>query len=486
MFSLNVTTLPVGTVPTLAITPPRLTDAPISSHIHLSNAPDLHPLVRGALLSEEHSWQPSPVPTHSAVTIFARLGSHPVWIRTRTSGMFTDIVSASLEELSGDEILRDRFSADNAFPLLALLTFLRTVLGAHRRVPPPPRAAFVIDDPNLRMFSYGHIHFPSLVSFAERHNVHVVLATIPLDMWWISAKVARFARTHGDRLSLAVHGNNHVQGELDRPLSRENDLALMAQALRRTSRFETRYQIPVSRVMIPPHGVYSPNILSALRVIGFDALCAGEPEFRLPPKNRMLHRWFPSTSVDGMPIIHRQWMEQENPAKNFLFDAMLGQPIIPYFHHGDFRDGYERFSDLAATINRLGTVHWQSLTDIARSNFDVQEDGTTMYVRPFSRRIDVPVPEGINHLVVQIEDTCDGRCPTTISTSRQAYSLTVGDAGYETIPIPVEGNTIARIAVRDAFACDAETVAHPPFRFHPIIRRVLTEARDRLTPLVYR
>jgi hypothetical protein len=476
-------------IPTLTIVAAQETVVSTSLRIELSDDPELEPLLRNVSLLENQSWRPSTIPVAEGDVILARAAGRPVWSQKRGRGALSQVVSILPKELAEDEVLRDRFCDGNAFSILPFLSFVRAIPGARGFRPPAPRAAFVIDDPNLRASSYGHIHLPSLVRLAEQHNFHVALATIPLDMWWASRAVATFVRQKSEYLSLALHGNNHSRGELNWPISPEVDLASMAQAMRRTSHFEKRYDVPVSNVMIPPHERYSRSMLGALKAVGVDALCADWPAPWVPRADRRevlnhdsLRRWFPASDVDGMPIIHREWIGQRNPARNFLFDALLGQPLIPYCHHGDFRDGYEWLCDLAGAINKLGTVRWQSLSGISSSNFDVQQEGATLRVRLFSRRIDIPVPEGIHELVIEVPGSRVETAPTAKVNGR-TYELTPVENGCETT-VAVDNNPLVSVAIRDRSARDPSAISRPPVALGPMIRRAVTETRDRLAPFV--
>lgn len=488
LFCTSASILLDNNTPMLAIVFPNKTESLTNIRIDLCDLPVVSPLIRGASFLEIQSWHPSAIPVELGDAILAKVNDTPIWVRRGTSGAINELACASLPELGDNEILKDRFRDGNAFSLLTLLHFVRSVLEKRGYVSPPLRAAFIIDDPNLRSASYGCIHFPTLVEIAKRHNFHVVLATIPLDMSWISKKVGYFACQHRRQLSLAVHGNNHIHVELDRLTSPTAELASMAQALKRKKYFENRYGLPVSKVMIPPHEVCSRSILGVLRTLGFEAVYVSKPEPWLQHQHQefssrnLLQRWFPADYIDGMPIIHRE----KKTSDNFRFDALLGQPLIAYFHHDDFADGYERLCELAETINQLGNVQWQPLDEIARANYQVQIDEETLQIRPFSRVIDVQIPEGINRVVMDIPDTANLMEGTSINLGGIEYPIVQIEAGYGTTPIPVSNGNVIRFTLQDPIAPQLEEIPTPQFSLYPIIRRSLTETRDRLYPFFYR
>ena len=81
---------------------------------------------------------------------------------------------------------------------------------------PSSRACFIFDDPNLHWPRYGFVDFKEIAANATKHNYHVSFATIPFDGWFTHQPTAEIFRNNADRLSLAVHGNNHTRWELAR------------------------------------------------------------------------------------------------------------------------------------------------------------------------------------------------------------------------------------------------------------------------------
>src|SRR6185312_9261123 len=134
--------------------------------------------------------------------------------------------------------------------LLPLVEFLRDVVGYADWDVPQQRACFVFDDPNLHASRYGFIRYDELSRHAAEVGYHAAMAMVPLDAWYAAPSARNIFREHSDVLSLTVHGIDHVARELDRGEAPERLRRSLAQALRRITKFEWRYAIPVSRVMI--------------------------------------------------------------------------------------------------------------------------------------------------------------------------------------------------------------------------------------------
>jgi hypothetical protein len=71
-----------------------------------------------------------------------------------------------------------------------------------------------------------------------------------------------------------MHRNNYTREELRSPRSVEEADRLLAQALRRTARFEARTHLAVSKVMVSPHESVGLPVLAELPKFGFEAVAA--------------------------------------------------------------------------------------------------------------------------------------------------------------------------------------------------------------------
>src|SRR5207248_11258624 len=96
-------------------------------------------------------------------------------------------------------------------------------------------------------------------------------------------------------------------------------------------------------------------------------------------------------------------------------------------------------------------------------------DGARLEVRLFSRRAEVDIPEGVDELVVELP-------PGHGDPEREKRLVDGRVRGGETVQLALE---------RDD-AVDVSAVPSPPWRPWPLVRRALTEGRDRIQPLARR
>jgi hypothetical protein len=407
-----------------------------------------------------------------ASSVLARTDGGPVWAEQTPTHQ---VAAPAPAELEPDETLRSRFRPGRFSELLPLLAFVR-----RHSCPgwqgPRQTASFLIDDPNLHALRYGFVDFRRLAVDAREHGYHVAFATIPLDLWWASRRAVRLFRQAADVLSLLMHGNDHTLDELGGDLSESRRIEMLGQALLRVDRFEEKYGVRVARVMAPPHGECAHETIGALLRLEFEALCVSRTHPWLDGNghgdalagSRAVHL------VDGeFPLLLRHHLRRDRD--DLVFRAFLGQPLIVYGHHGDLLRGPAALRETAAFINGLGVTDWRPLDRIARSMFSTCERNSHLSVRPRTQRVELTVPAGLQEVSVDLAG--DGPTGALIVESDGRRSTGPG-------PHSAAGDELT-IRIRGARTLDPSAVAAGlmPGSAWPVVRRVLTESRDRLAPV---
>jgi hypothetical protein len=446
--------------------------------IRLRDVAELDPTLRRISLHDR------PVPPSSsaagsgpvvAETVLAEAASGPVWT---VSGGPTAIhhVRSVLSELGPDHVLWSLLSRQ-AIAAVAVVQFLRAATGDEPSRP-SLRATFMFDDPNLRWRSYGFLQYQRLVAHADEHDYHAAMAMIPLDAGRAHSATASLFAARRDRLSLLIHGNDHVHQELCALSDADRAVSVAAQARRRIVQFERRSGVPVDRVMTPPHGLCSREMAAALTAVGFDALCAEHP---LPwtdhlPADRPTAAWCPADFVEGTVVIPR--MPLESSDASIALRAFLRQPLVIYGHHGDVAGGLDRLAEVATFVNAMGDVRWSSMADIVLTNRDVVVSDGHATVRPYARRIRLDLPAGADSVTVEPPDDL------LAEDALAGWSLGVGTVRPfgERTAVPTGGRL--EVVLHGRAGVDPDSVTSPPWRPWPRLCRGADEARDRALPLV--
>jgi hypothetical protein len=476
-------------VPTLTVSSGEAADGQ-PAQVELRDHPRVDARLRGLVLGDAGVAAAAGLTPDTGDAVLASRGRDAMWCSRGKARGRRDTVVASPAELEPGEALRDRLREGRFLALAALVQFLRDVSAEVAYTPPPPRACFLFDDPNLRWSSYGFVNFPELVREADRHGYHVAFAMIPLDARFTLPAACRLFRERADRLSLSIHGNNHEYVELGRASTRAAAHAVLSQALTRIAAFERRSGVEVARIMIPPHGVCSQEVVCGLAPLGYEALCISRPYpwlarpphswLRMPEDSSPLSAWQPASVVEnGLPVILRRGFF--DPPEDLPLRAFLDQPLIIHGHHQDIADGPELLSDLAGRISALGDVRWCSLKEIAATNYATRLDGSLLRVRLFSRRAVLDVPEEAERIAVEVPALQPGG-------NQDEITLEMPGGGADALVGPwtaVQGGS--RITLRLRSAAPVRPACRPTRRvaLGPVIRRTLTETRDRLMP-VYR
>ena len=443
-----------------------------------SHDPALPPVLRGRTMSDAGS-VPGTVP---AARPLATSDGTVCW-GVVDGGELSYVASPPPAELAPGAPLRSHFEPAQVMALLPLVHFLRT-LSDRQWQRPGLRATFIVDDPNLHWHTYGYLDYAELAAHAREHGYHVSLATIPLDAWYVHRPTAALVAAARDRISLSVHGCDHFGPELGQVAGSEDARRLLALATRRMTALERRSGLRVDRVMVPPHGACSNDVLRALVDERFAGIVADWPLWWAPPEvgERALAAWEPADlSARGIPLLTRYFLP--SLGDDLVFAALLDQPLLTYAHHWDFEGGLSPLERLSDEVSRAGEVRWQSLGEILVSNYATSFADGQARVRLYSRDVVVPLPEAAESLVVSVAASHADPEFERVSVRFGPGSSTTEARIDELLPIPPDwADTHVRISLDRSDASPSPS----PRRRPPVValpRRALTELRDRTLPL---
>lgn len=163
-----------------------------------------------------------------------------------------------------------------------------------------------------------------------------------------------------------------------------------------------------------------------------------------------------------------RWAFGSASEATLLAAAYLGQPLILRGHHQDLKDGLDVFREYARVINALGDVRWASLGVLGRLNYRHRIEGTTVHVQPLGTRITVEVPEGIE--AIQIDT---GGLDWRALQPQTTLDCTSGCSAFVSV---VGGRTYDFVRHRRSVSFVRPNATSARL----ILRRIVTEARDRL------
>jgi hypothetical protein len=417
--------------------------------------------------------------------LVASLDGAPIWVSRQEAGARIDTVAMSLPLPGPYECLRDHFRGGKFIELLPLMSFLQALTQdldwSAVRIP----ACFVFDDPSLYSGSYGFINYQELADHTREQNYFASVATIPLDCWRPNLGTIEIFRNSAPRLSLVMHGNNHTYEELAQSRPGQENLYLLAEALRRWERLEREHGLALSRIMEAPHGAITEAVLAHMLLLGYEATL-GTPNLVFSfncngAKGRTIG-FDRADFMAGMPIIPRIRMSAEWKT-DVLLAAFLRQPIILAGHHWDAAGELALLADFARVVNSLKSVVWASPLEIARTNFKSLRDAAILHLKVYSRKIRLEIPEGVNSLVIHrpwLEPNGSGEALTFHPAENRSFDSN-GMSALSTIR--VTPHEVLEINCVPLNSVDYRTVTKPRRRYWPVVRKIFMEVRDRTAPL---
>jgi hypothetical protein len=411
--------------------------------------------------------------------------SRPVLARVAGSNVLVTAV-VPWARLRPPYLLARAFTPTRFLDVLPALVLAREALGERGWRRPRPDAVAIVDDPNLARLRYGYLDYQQAARLAADCDFHLAIGFVPLDYDRTDRSVARFFLAHAARLSLVMHGNDHLKRELAQAVSDDRAAFGMRQALARMRRHEELTGLTCDPVMTMPHGASAPRWVRAMRDAGYAAAITGRAyAFTNDPEaagaGRLYELMPAETSLYGLPLVSRWPLGRS--LLDVLFGAFLGKPACVYTHNQFFAEGWGPFLDAIAFLNERIGPRWASAAEVARGNQLVRRSGDTLVVRAFSNDLVVSVPAWAERVEVEKlgasipweteRVVVDGLAAeeTERSGTRVAASVAAG----------------GRMALRVRFVSTLADRSVPGWERAALssrARRLLTETRDRLAPVL--
>lgn len=237
-------------------------------------------------------------------------------------------------------------------------------------------ANVIIDDLNLRP-RYGFVNTRALSGHVDEQQCAVSIAFIPWNCHRASRRIAELFRSRWPRLSVCVHGCDHVGAEFS-TASVATTMPMIASSLDRMRSLSSRTGVPHDKVMVFPQGCFSRAAMEALRHSDFLAAVNTElVDHRTQSGVRAGELLKPAiTSYGGFPLFLRRKLDE--PIENFALDLLLGKPCLVVTHHDDFRSGMGPFLSRVQALNALEAgLHWTNLETMVRRTYSTRGDAAS-------------------------------------------------------------------------------------------------------------
>jgi hypothetical protein len=361
------------------------------------------------------------------------------------------------------------------------LLFLHYAAGEHAWHSPGDYANFTIDDLWLRE-PYGHVNYEELLQQAQLHDFHATVAFIPWNFDRSRGKVISLFREHPDRLSICVHGNDHIHqefGPLDtHPLNQQTQD--LKQALARMERFHELTGIPYDAVMVFPHSVAPESTFAELRRYNYLATAnsLNVPSDASAPPGADFALRTATLGFEGFPSLRRYSVEAEIPSAQLAIDAFLGNPMLFYAHESFFASGIGAFNKTADAVNTLQpATQWQSLGEIARHLYleRLRDDGN-YDIRAYSGTIKIANGRG-HDAVYFIEKDETFAQPLTVLVDGRSHPFERSGSKLR-LKLAIRNGTTREIAIRYANDLELAKIDISKKSLKVNLIRLLSDFRD--------
>lgn len=421
--------------------------------------------------------------------VVARDAAGAFWLRNRRGGVRVDVAIVDLADEVTYGVFTPAMWQEQLLQLMILIDFVREVTGDSQWAQPGRVASVIFDDPNLHSMRYGFLDYVELLESMRRNNYHVSIATIPIDSWYVSKRVAAFFREHTREYSFVYHGNDHVSNELARTWTQTERAGLVEQALGRIARCEAGAKIEVEKVMVAPHGACSDEMLRELAIHDFQGACIswGSLNHHNRGQSWAMELGLKNTEIlHELPVLSRMSFEGAEE-KSIRLAMFLHQPIILRGHHDDLRNGLDVLEEKIRLVNELAHPRWDSIGRILKSNFRTRIRSGCLEVRPYARSVDLDVPPGCSTVAVDVAE--NGFDLWDEKLGEWAFLKLEGGAQEATSRRSDEslvGGGRMRIQRKNRAEQKADGFMQKRAALWPVTRRFLTETRDRMAPYLRR
>lgn len=359
--------------------------------------------------------------------------------------MLASIPSLRAPQLTGAK-LQDVFA-----PIAGLMMFLQHAAADKAWHLPGHYANLTIDDPWLTE-PYGNLSYPGILREMEKHNFHTTIAFVPWNFDRSQPEVVSLFRSHADRFSISIHGNNHNHREFDRYSSQPlaDHAANIEQGLARMEAFCRMTSLPYDRVMVFPHAIAPAETLGLLKRYNFlatvnsqsvplDAPSADGPLIALRPWN---------LSYEAFPSVRRISAEIAVSRPDIAINAFLGNPQLFYVHQQFFHETIAAFNDIADYVNRLDRgVRWESLGHVSEHLYLLRaRDDRDYDVLALSPRIGLANPSDRSVKVHIRRSETEAVSIGSVSVDGKSTNYAITPTGIEFV-VTLEPNQIRNIEV---------------------------------------
>jgi hypothetical protein len=343
-------------------------------------------------------------------------------------------------------------------------------------------ANLTIDDPWLRE-PYGHLVYKDLLKEMEEHNFHTTIAFIPWNYDRSEGPVVALFRSHPERFSICVHGDNHDHKEFDdfgsKPLNLQ--IAAIKQSLARMDRFQTLTGIPYDNVFVFPHNIGSESILEELKTYNFIASVnsLNVPMDRTRPSSPLFPLRPVTLAFGDFPSVARYGSAVPRPSSFIGINEFLDNPVFFYGHHDLFASGIDAFDGVADEVNKIQPdTRWRSLGEVAKHLYLLRLREDSDYdVLAFSSSLELDNSSERNSIFYIQKQEGDSPAIASLSVDGQQVPFQL-DRGFLHLSVAIPAGESRSVVIRYKNDLDLASISISKSSLRVYLLRTVSDFRD--------
>jgi hypothetical protein len=374
-------------------------------------------------------------------------------------------------------------NTETAFAEIApVMIFSKYGAGGRGWHAPHHYANLTIDDPWLRE-PYGHLVYKDLLQEMEKHNFHTTIAFIPWNYDRSEGSVVALFRSHPERFSICVHGDNHDHKEFDdfgsKPLRLQ--IAAVKQSLARMDRFQTLTGIPYDDVFVFPHNIGSESILEELKTYNFIASVnsLNVPMDRTRPSSPLFPLRPVTLAFGDFPSVARYGAAMPKPSSFIGINDFLDNPVFFYGHHDLFASGIGAFDGVADEVNKIQPdTRWRSLGEVAKHLYLLRLRADSNYdVLAFSSSLELDNNSERNSVFYIQKQEIDSPAIASLSVDGQQVPFQL-DRGFLHLSVAIPAGESRNVVIRYRNDLDLASISISKSSLRVYLLRTVSDFRD--------
>ncbi len=405
------------------------------------------------------------------VFIETELGEQKVFLLCKTHAAGDGAVGESAENI------------ESAFAEIApVMMFIKYSAGEHGWHALQHYANLTVDDPWLRE-PYGDLSYRGLLQEMERHNFHTTIAFIPWNYDRSEAEPVSIFRSHPERFSICVHGDNHDHKEFEdlgsKPLNLQT--AALKQSWARMEKFKMLTGIPYDNVFVFPHSIGTESILEELKTYNFLATInsSNVPMDRSRPSDLSFVLRPVTLSFADFPSISRYPANMPSSNGFVAINEFLDNPLFFYTHHEFFVNGIDAFDGIADQVNRLEPdTQWRSVGDIVKHLYLMRlRDDSNYDVLAFSNTFELKNTSGRSSVFYVKRQESGSADIASVSVDGQPYPFQLGSGDLDlSVTLPAGG--VRSVVIRYRNDLDLASISTSKSSLRVNLLRGVSDFRD--------